>query len=357
MMNVVEDCAADQSELLAERVREAFAAERPLHIVGGNSKPQLGHAVQGESLSVKKHCGIVDYMPTELVITARAGTALAEVENALAEQGQMLPFEPPQLGSDATLGGTIACGLSGPRRPFAGAARDLVLGVRMINGQGEVLNFGGQVMKNVAGYDVSRLMAGAQGTLGVLLDISLKVLPRPECERTLVQEMDIAGAIETMNRLAGEAVPLTAACHDGEKLWLRLSAAETAVDAAAQKIGGEVVIESQQFWLDLKERRLEFFTRTDAVWRLSLPPATPPLELPGDWLLDWGGAQRWLLTDAVPETVFAAAEKAGGYASCYGAGELRLPPLPVGQLSLHQRLKHAFDPKGILNPGRQYVEI
>lgn len=348
--------STEQGELLAQQVREACAAQTPLRIVGGDSKSRLGHAVQGEQLCVRQHCGIVEYMPTELVITARAGTPLVEVESALADKGQMLPFEPPQLGEGATLGGTIACGLSGPRRPFAGAARDLLLGVRMINGRGEILNFGGQVMKNVAGYDVSRLMAGAQGTLGVLLDISLKVLPRPEAERTLVLEMDAPQAIETMNRLAGMALPLSAACHDGEKLWLRLSVLEAAMDAAVQKIGGEAV-DGEQFWLDLKEQRLPFFTRGQTLWRLSLPPATPMLALAGEWLLDWGAAQRWLLTQAPAETVFAAAQQAGGYASCYTANGLHLPPLAQGRLQLQRGLKQAFDPAAILNPGRQYPGI
>jgi glycolate oxidase FAD binding subunit len=347
---------SDCGEQLAQRVREAFEAGTPLRIVGANTKARLGRAVAAPELSVNHHCGIVEYMPTELVITARAGTPLADVEAVLAEQNQMLPFEPPQLGEGATLGGTLACGLSGPRRPFAGAARDLVLGMRIINGQGEILNFGGQVMKNVAGYDISRLMAGAQGTLGVLLDISLKVLPRPEAERTVVLEVNASEAIETMNRLAGQALPLSAACYDGEKLWLRLSVMEAAMDAAVNKIGGELV-DGEQFWLDLKEQRLEFFATKQKWWRLSLPPAAPMLDLPGQWLLDWGGAQRWLVTDVDDETVFGAAARAGGYASCHNPQETRLPPLSAGQLSLQQRVKQAFDPKGILNSGRMYSEI
>lgn len=362
-MSIVNSRDADQGELLAERVRESCSGETPLRIVGGNSKSRLGRAVQADELSVKDHCGIMDYVPTELVITARAGTPLSAVENALAEEGQMLPFEPPHLGENATLGGTIACGLSGPRRPYAGAARDLVLGVRIINGRGEVLSFGGQVMKNVAGYDVSRLMAGAQGTLGVLLDISLKVLPKPEYERTLVLDMDAAQAITIMNRLAGQAVPLTAACHEGNNLCLRLSSTEAAVNSAAHKIGGEVAADGQQFWLDLREQQLAFFKRSESVWRLSIPPATSSLSLggenslPGETLLDWGGAQRWLISEASADQIHAAANQAGGYASRYSSQDLELPPMSGGQLLLHQRLKAAFDPKGILNPGRQYRDI
>ena len=280
----------DVAKNLSEQVRQAFADQQPLRIVGGNSKFTLGRAVSGEPLELGQHTGIIDYQPTELVITARAGTPLAEIEATLAESGQMLAFEPPHLGASATLGGTIACGLSGPRRPFTGAARDFVLGVKMLNGRGELLQFGGQVMKNVAGYDVSRLQAGAQGTLGVLLEISLKVLPRPAAQCTLLAEMDAPTAIETMSHLSGTAMPLTAACHlsasaqQAGQLWLRLSGAEEAVaaaNAAIQKawpaFGWKEMKDDEPargFWQDLRERRLPFFDGDDGVWCLSVPPAT-----------------------------------------------------------------------------------
>ena len=353
---------ADHSESLAEQVRVAKEQQTPLRIVGGDTKSRLGRGVKGDVLSTQGHKGIVEYAPTELVITARAGTLIRDVENALAENDQMLPFEPPHLGENATLGGVIACGLSGPRRPFAGAARDFVLGMRIINGKGEILNFGGQVMKNVAGYDVSRLMVGAQGTLGVLLDISLKVLPKPECEQTLVVEMDAAQAIDTMNRLAGEALPISAMCHDDEKLYLRLSAAEPAVMAAAQKIGGDTLNEENQFWLEVREQRLDFFSKAsgqkfDALWRLSIPSATPPLAIAGNTLIDWGGAQRWLISAADAGDIHYEATSAGGYASLHHSDSVELPPLSDGQLNLQKNIKAAFDPQGILNPGRLYSDI
>lgn len=366
----------DLGDELATQVQKAFAEKQTLRIVGSGSKLLLGRTVVGESLDITRHRGIVEYAPTELVITARAGTPLLEIEEALAERGQMLPFEPPHLGDGATLGGTIACGLSGPRRPYAGSARDFTLGLRMINGRGEVLGFGGQVMKNVAGYDVSRLMVGAQGTLGVLLDISLKVLPRPACDRTLQVDMDASTAIETMPHLTNLALPLSAACHlpatqqQAAHCCLRLSGEEVAIEAAVttvQKALSDFSIiekengdESRLFWQALRERRLPFFTDTDALWRLSVPPATSVFDetrLSGECLLDWGGAQRWLKTDARIDVVQKAAQKLGGHATLYNQqGAIPAPLNPVLE-KVHRQVKIAFDPAGILNPGRLYAAL
>lgn len=356
----------DHSEKLAEQVRVAFEESTPLCVTGSGSKLLQGLPVKGTPVNVFEHQGVTEYESSELVITARAGTPLAEIETQLAEAGQMLPFEPPHLGEGATLGGTIACGVSGPRRPYTIAARDAVLGVRMINGRGETLTFGGQVMKNVAGYDVSRLMVGAQGTLGVLLDVSIKVLPVPECDSTLCLNMGASDAIEKMNQWASKPIPLSAACYlphvdgknegvkEGGQLWVRLSGVESAVKAAAQKIGGEKIETGQQFWLDLREQNLAFFKQTDAVWRLSLPPASPPLTLSGSCLIDWGGAQRWLVTPASKDEVQQVASALGGYAILYDSHGAELPPLASGLRVIHQRVKDAFDPNGILNPGRLY---
>lgn len=380
----------DASQLIAEQICAAYAAQTSLRIVGGDSKSRLGRAVDGGLLDVTAHRGIVEYQPTELVVTARAGTPLAELEATLAESGQMLAFEPPHLGGSATLGGTIACGLSGPRRPHTCSARDSALGVKMINGRGEILQFGGQVMKNVAGYDVSRLMVGAQGTLGVLLDLSLKVLPLPACERSVFIEMGEVVAIEVMSWLLGKALPLSAACHlpatedlPGQ-LCLRLSGTEAAVDACLQLIRREqadfpieVLVEGDeraaQFWQDLRERRLDFFvseqgSEGESLWRLSLPPATPAFcneeggkrqdknrsdELPGRCLIDWAGAQRWLKTSASAETVQAVINNKGGHATLMTPQAI-LPPLAPELAALHHCLKQAFDPRGILNRGRLY---
>jgi len=363
----------DCSKELAEQVRRAFDEDTPLCITGGGSKIFEGRLVEGRPLSVLGHHGIIDHAPSELVITARAGTPLADIESRLAETNQMLAFEPPYLDGQvdrqvdthegaATIGGTIACGLSGPRRPYTGAARDVMLGARIINGRGEILSFGGQVMKNVAGYDVSRLMVGAQGTLGILLDVSLKVLPMPECEKTLCLEMSEEDAIQAMNHWAGQPVPLSAACYVPQEtnhqksgqLYLRLSGVESALNAAAAKIGGDEVSQGQQFWRDLRERKLEFFNQPDLLWRLSLPPASPTLSLPGSCLIDWGGAQRWLKTQASVEDVQSAAANLGGHAALHHSEGAQFSPLSSGLRALHQRLKETFDPKNILNPGRLY---
>jgi glycolate oxidase FAD binding subunit len=352
--------SSDLTEPLRECVREAQVRGTALRIVGGNSKLFLGRAPQGNPLELAGHRGVVDYEPGELVMTARAGTPLAEVEATLAEHGQMLAFEPPRLGASATLGGTIACGLSGPRRPYAGAARDFVLGVRLLNGRGEVLAFGGRAMKNVAGYDVSRLMVGAMGTLGVLLEVTLKVLPKPALEMTLAHESTPAAAIETMNRWAASPVPLSGACYDGERVYLRLSGGRTAVAATRARIGGEPLDNGRAFWERLREQRHDFFAGDAPLWRLSVPPATPPLDLAGGWLLDWGGALRWLCTTAEPQTVRAAASAAGGHAGVFRGGDHTgevFHPLSPSLMALHRRLKQAFDPAGILNPGRMYAEL
>ncbi len=350
----------DRTEELAEAVAAAAREGTPLRPVGGDTKRALGRAVEATPLSLDGHAGIVEYEPTELVVTARAGTPLADLEAALAERGQMLGFEPPHLGPGATLGGTVACGLSGPRRPYAGAARDFVLGTRLLNGRGAALRFGGQVIKNVAGYDLSRLMAGAQGTLGVLLEVSLRVLPLPGCEVTLVQERSAGDALDAVNRWAARPLPISAACHDGERLRVRLSGTEAGVRAAVAELGGEPDRDGAHWWRDLRERALPFFAGEGPCWRLAVAPAAALHDLPGRWLLDWGGAQRWLRSDAPADAIRAAARAAGGHATridaaADAAGPFQ--PLPAPLFALHQRLKAALDPHGILNPGRLYTGL
>lgn len=342
-----------------DTVRAAGRNATPLSISGGGSKVFYGRLPHGTDFCVKDYTGVVDYSPTELVITARAGTPLAEIEAVLAGENQMLAFEPPHFGPGATLGGTIACGLSGPRRPYAGAARDFVLGISCLNGKGEHLRFGGQVMKNVAGYDVSRTLTGSLGTLAVLLDISLKVLPRPETDITLCRKSTPAEAIRLMNAWAGQPLPLSAACcYDGQ-LAVRLSGTRRGVRAAAEKLGGERMDPAEPFWEDIREHRHAFFREAQPLWRLSVPPATTPLVLEGASLLDWGGAQRWIRTALPAEQVRSVAATAGGHANCFRDADRDavFQPLPAALLALHQRLKHSFDPAGILNPGRMYAEL
>jgi glycolate oxidase FAD binding subunit len=347
---------ADHTSKLTARVQAAHAAGTPLRIAGSGSKAWLGRRVEGEVLSMAEHLGILSYEPTELVLTARAGTPLAEIEAALAEKGQCLAFEPPHYGDAATLGGTIACNLSGPGRPYLGAARDFVLGTRILNGKGELLRFGGEVMKNVAGYDVSRLMAGAQGTLGVLLEISLKVLPQPRAETTLALEMGAATAVARFNAWAGQPLPVSATCHDGERAYVRLAGAEAAVEEASRRLGGERIEDGAEYWAALREQRHPFFQAAGTLWRLSLPPASRLDASLGSQVIDWGGAQRWVFSE---QPLWETAAAAGGHATRYrGTDPAQVfQPLTPTMLALQRRIKAAFDPKGILNPGRLYPEL
>jgi len=345
---------------LIEQLQTASSDGTPLAIQGGGSKAFYGRTCEGRPCLTGGHSGVIDYTPAELVISARAGTPLAELEAVLAQEGQMLAFEPPHFGSTATLGGTIACGLSGPRRPYAGAARDFVLGVRCINGKGEVLRLGGQVMKNVAGYDLSRLLTGSLGTLAVLLDIHLKVLPRPEIDVTLQQTCAADEAIERCNRWAGQPLPLSAACHTDGRLYLRLSGSAQGVAAAAAVVGGDTCEESADFWQALREQQLPFFLDDTPLWRLSVPAAAAALDLEGEQLLDWGGAQRWLKSRAPAGEIRDTLRATGGHATLYRHGDRSgavFQPLPAGMLALQRRLKQSFDPAGILNPGRMYAEL
>lgn len=371
----------DIIDQLAHAIREAVNRQTPLCIRGGGSKDFYGGPLRGESLSTAAYRGVVDYEPTELVVIARAGTPLAEMEAILREKGQMLAFEPPHFGSlpspltplpgtgegndlsaapnmgMATLGGAIAAGLSGPRRACAGAVRDFMLGVRMLDGKGSDLRFGGRVMKNVAGYDISRLMAGSLGTLGVILEASLKTLPLPAAEFTLRREQTQAEAIALMNEWAGKPLPLSATCHIGNMLYVRLSGASAAVRAAREKLGGEDVADGASFWRALREQQLDFFTSPEPLWRLSIKSTSTPLSLPGQQVIEWGGALRWLRTTADAQTIREAAARCGGHATLFRGGD-KTPgvfhPLPPAMMKLHQRLKQAFDPAGILNPGRMY---
>ena len=351
-------------ERFQERVRAAASDRQPLCIRGGGSKDWYGGAPQGAVLDTRDHAGIVDYEPTELVVTARCGTPLAEIEALLARHNQMLAFEPPHFSATATVGGTVAAGLSGPRRASSGATRDFVLGVRLLDGKGDVLAFGGKVMKNVAGYDVSRMLAGSMGTLGLLLEVSLKVLPRPFSEATLRFEMSEIDAIRRLNEWGGQPLPLSGSAWCGGQLALRLSGAEAAVDAAMRLLGGEAVPhpDAAAFWTDLREQRHAFYTGSEPLWRLSVPSTTGALVLGGDQLIEWGGAQRWLRTGgdaATADTVRRTAQACGGHAALFRGGDKEIgvfQPLAPALARIHARMKDAFDPAHIFNPGRLYPE-
>ena len=343
-----------------DRINAAASSKTALRLRGGGSKDWYAQAPQGELLETGAYCGIVDYEPSELVITARCGTPLAEIEAALAGQNQMLAFEPPHFGATATVGGMVACGLSGPRRQAVGAVRDYVLGAVLMDGHGDVLHFGGQVMKNVAGYDVSRMLAGSLGSLGLILEVSLKVLPKPFAETTLRLEMDQARALDSVNRWGGQPLPVSASAWQNGSLLLRLSGAQASVNAARQKIGGETVEGADALWLGLREQTDDFFQGEGALWRCSVPSAAPVLDLAGEQLIEWGGAQRWIKTGLDANSMRALASRVGGHATLFRGGDKEsgvFQPLAPAVAAIHRNLKHAFDPAGIFNPGRMYKDL
>ncbi|PAU86078.1 glycolate oxidase subunit GlcE [Pseudomonas sp. WN033] len=346
-----EIAANDHSAVLLEQVETALTQRRALRIKGGGSKTFLPRDEQSASLNIGSHTGIVNYDPSELVVSVRAGTRMTDLIAVLEASNQMLPFEPPLFGPAATVGGMIATGLSGPRRPWAGSARDYVLGTRVITGLGKHLRFGGEVMKNVAGYDASRLMTGSYGCLGVLTEVSLKVLPIPRGQVTLKLEMDAHRALQSIRDWQHQGLPLSAACHDGTTLWIRLEGGTASVGQASQQLGGEQA--DSAFWTALREHQLPFFNDLRPLWRLSVPPNTPWGDLPGDVLLDWGGAQRWLKSDTPAAEIRTQAKRLGGSATCYTPrpGIETFHPLPEGLMRLHQRVKTQLDPQRIFNPG------
>ena len=338
-----------------QRIAAAARVPAPLRLRGAGSKDFYGEALAGEMLDLSGWRGIVDYEPSELVITARCGTPLSQLEAALDERGQFLAFEPPAFGADPTIGGVIAAGLSGPRRPYAGAARDFVLGARLLTAGGELLRFGGTVIKNVAGFDVSRLLCGSLGILGAITEVSLKVLPQPRLEETLRLELSAPAAVESFNRWAALPLPISAAAWWQGMAAVRLSGAPPAVRAARERIGGDLMDggAAQTWWDSLRHCRLPLFER-EVLWRVSLPAAAPPLPLAGELLIDWGGALRWYANPEGDATVRTLAAQAGGTALCWRgpAPQGRFHPLPPAVAKLHRRLKERFDPQGIFNPGR-----
>lgn len=376
---------------IAERIRAAAAERTVLRIRGGGTKDFYGEPPQGEPLSTAAWQGISSYEPSELVITSRAGTPLAELEAVLAEQGQCLPFEPPRFGdsaggstraeplgervqgngsaagSAATVGGMVAAGLSGPARASVGAVRDYVLGAQLLNGRGELLSFGGQVMKNVAGYDVSRVLAGSLGVLGLITEVSLKVLPMPPAEATLVFDCHQADALRLLNGWGGQPLPLNASRWTHEqgrgRLWLRLRGASAAVVAACERLGGERQddAQAQADWEAARDLRLPWFAARQGreLWRLSVPQTAPALALEEPPLIDWHGAQRWYrVAPGEGERLRAAARAAGGHATLFMAAEgtaattRRFDSLSAPLARIHRALMREFDPHAVFHRGR-----
>jgi len=353
---------------LIDQVKSALSARAPLDICGGGTKRFYGEAPAGAPLDVRPLSGITSYEPTELVVTARAGTPLRDLEAALAEHGQCLPFEPPRFAPGGTVGGMVAAGLSGPARASVGSVRDHVLGVTLLNGRGEILTFGGQVTKNVAGYDVSRLIVGSLGILGVICEVSLKVLPASVATETLSFDWDEARSLDTLSRWAAQPLPINATAWHAGRLNVRLAGARAAVAAACERLGGERLESgaAKVWWLSVRDQSAGFFSlgeeslaRGEALWRLSVPSVTAALALPGEQFIEWGGAQRWWRTTATPEVVREAAARAGGHATLI-RGQDRVEvfaPLSAVLLRVHQGLKQAFDPARIFNPGRLYAGL
>jgi glycolate oxidase FAD binding subunit len=342
------------------RIREAVANSSSLRIVGSGSKDFYGGALIGEPLNTGAYTGIIDYEPAELVITARSGTPLADLEATLAGCGQMLAFEPPRFGGLGTLGGAVAAGLSGPRRAYTGAVRDYVLGLKVIDGHARLLHFGGQVIKNVAGFDVSRLMTGALGTLGLITEVSLKLLPRPAVELTLMYETDESTALRWCNEWAGRPLPLSGTCYLDGRLCVRLSGAQAAVQEARGKLGGDALADDATFWNGVRDQTSSFFADSTTLWRISLAATAPPLQLHVPQLIEWGGALRWASGTLDAQDLRERVARVGGHVTLFRgrdqtAGTFHV--LAPGIDTLHRRLKQAFDPAHVFNRGRMYAHI
>ena len=354
----------DLSRDLQEQLQAMLSGKQPVAISAGHSKDFYGREIKGEPFSVADHAGVLEYDFRELVITVRSGTSINDLQKVLAENNQMLAFEPPVYSGKDSIGGLLACGLSGPRRPYVGSARDFVLGCTLLNGKAEKLKFGGQVMKNVAGYDVSRLMIGAMGTLGVILDVSLKVLPIPEVEKTLVIEKPLNDALDYINNIDTQRFPVSASAYVDNRLYLRLSGMEKPLETYLKHIKKHIkedfVEADSSFWQKLKDHQLDFFNTDKTLWRISVPPATGVLGLQGKTLYEWRGAQRWFIADDETHSnghIANLVKQAGGHATQFRNADRSsevFNPLPDVLKKYHIKLKQAMDPDGLLNPGRFY---
>lgn len=341
---------------MRERIVAAHHARTSLRIHGNRTKDFYGATIKGDPLDTRGHAGIVDYEPSELVLTARCGTSLEEIALTLAKHGQFLAFEPPAFSGNPTLGGIVAAGLSGPRRAQVGAVRDFVLGTRLLTAEGELLRFGGQVMKNVAGFDVSRLLCGSLGILGLISEVSIKVLPLPKQEVTLRLPMSATEALAAFNRWRGQPLPISAGSWFDGATTVRLSGAPAALAAAQVRIGGDPLADDDAvtWWNSLRNQTHPFFGNRTSLWRLSVPATTPLMAIPGPLAAEWNGALRWHATELPAEEVRRLASAAGGTATQWrGAGEDGMfHPLSPTVLEIHRKLKERFDPRGIFNPGR-----
>lgn len=360
------------AKIFKEQIDSAISNKTRLRITGSGSKDWYGNTLQGIPLCTREYAGVISYQPDELVITVRSGTSLKEVEDLLKEKNQQFPFEPPHFGEHATIGGMIASGLAGPGRISAGGLRDFVLGCKIMDGTGSVMNFGGTVMKNVAGYDVSRLMPGSLGTLALLLDVSIKVLPITAAEQTLKLKIDQHETIELINLLASQPWPINASAWLGDhvnELYIRLRGARAAVEVATEHLSqtyGMSTIDTNQanhFWHDLKEQNLPWFERSNQnqqLWRIALPTTTKPLSFSNSTLLEWHGGQRWLKGPQDIAELKQVALAHGGHASLFRGPQksahtlnsLADNPLTKPLQTVEDRLRKTFDPHGIFSTER-----
>ena len=338
------------------QIKAAAAKGEKLTIRGSASKSFCSPAISGEFIDAREHAGIVEYEPNELVIVVRCGTRIADVEKTMADAGQMLAFEPLHFGEGATIGGMVASGLSGPRRPYAGALRDFVLGCKVLDGKGDHLSFGGKVMKNVAGFDVSRLLTGSQGTLGVITEAAFKCLPLPKAQQTRVFELDAQTAIERMNRWYAEANPISATTWVGGKLYVRLAGADPAVTSAASNLGGELLANDVDWWRDWREQKHALFAGELPVIRVACKSTAPWGDLANDadgQAIDWGGAQRWVRCSAVAlPAIREWARAQGGHASVFRgatADAERSAALQPALADIHAKIKTSFDPYNVFS--------
>lgn len=351
----------DLSENLQQQVKEAIASCTPLFIHGGKSKEFYGNTVEATPLDISQHTGVVSYEPTELCITVSAGTKLIDIEKLLSDHQQVLPFEPPLYTNDATIGGAIATGISGPRRAYTGSVRDAILGVQMINGEGEIVNFGGQVMKNVAGYDLSRLMVRSQGTLGVILNVSLRLLPKPAQDITLSFDAPAEQALSYFQDLRTQQLPITATAWHDNQVYLRLSASQATLDACQEKLHIEK-LDTNNLWQDIRDHKHNFFKSFDRpLWRISLPLASENLStIDAQQFIEWNGAQRWLSSNAPSNIIQSLIAKHGGHATLFKSNTIKtsdaavFPTLDPILLKIHKQLKTKMDPHEIFNPNRIY---
>ena len=368
-MNAEMNDTNDTLKAWQAQVREAQANATPLRIRGAGTKDFYGTGV-GEVLDTRTHAGVIDYEPTELVVTVRTGTPWAELERVLNERQQCLPFEPPFVAQGATVGGVINAGLTGAARVYVGGIRDYVLGAHLLNAQGDVLKFGGQVMKNVAGYDVSRLLVGSMGTLGVMTQVSLKVLPQPKAMQTLHVVCDFQTAQVLCRRFLVKPIAVTGSAWCNGVLTVRLAGMAAAVSAgvtmlddwARELIGGAFIqmdaVQAAAFWGMLQEQDHPHFSAAPsdehALWRTVLPSAVDGLTVHADTgLAMWGGMLRWLWA---AEDLTASFKAAGGHATCYrravsGREHMGSSAL-LNEQALQTAVKAQFDPQQIFNRHR-----